>query len=223
MKSCILHGRLIINCFLCLASLALASPSHAALISTTITGSFTTWFENDYASEDTAITLQAEYDESWIKTVHHRYFGDIRIVNIIDHYSQGARLSLTIGDRVFHEINSENPFPSSDLEGHCGIELEGAWCGSIPYLILDQADNPTGLDSLWLDFIYLSEPLHRDVYQIADHGTGGISVSGGTMGLNGRGESRELIATLTSVPVPAAAWLFGSALLGLAGLKRRST
>jgi hypothetical protein len=29
------------------------------------------------------------------------------------------------------------------------------------------------------------------------------------------------VATLNPVPVPAAAWLFGSALIGLAGIKRK--
>ena len=37
-----------------------------------------------------------------------------------------------------------------------------------------------------------------------------------------RGSSTDLyVAGINEVPIPAAAWLFGSALLGMAGLRRR--
>jgi hypothetical protein len=48
-------------------------------------------------------------------------------------------------------------------------------------------------------------------------GTGSVFADAGALGT----ASGPLDWTITAVPVPAAAWLFGSALLGLAGIKRR--
>jgi hypothetical protein len=46
----------------------------------------------------------------------------------------------------------------------------------------------------------------------------------GDFGQNGRETAANLyVAGVNEVPIPAAAWLFGSALLGLAGLRRRKT
>ena len=38
-----------------------------------------------------------------------------------------------------------------------------------------------------------------------------------------KGNQADINVSVSSVPVPAAVWLFGSALLGLTGLKRKST
>ena len=67
------------------------------------------------------------------------------------------------------------------------------------------------------------------VYQVLVYGIGGLFALGGssdtTSGFLWSGSNRlpagRLVLDTTVVPIPAAAWLFGSALLGLVGISRR--
>jgi hypothetical protein len=88
------------------------------------------------------------------------------------------------------------PLNSNHNSMWMGVQPDGAALGTSQYLyvIAGTPADPNGLAG-----VYAGQ------YQLALSTTGGLTISGGS----------------TAVPLPAAAWLFGSGLLGLAGIGRR--
>lgn len=184
-----------------------AQASCAALVTNSLDGTFTNWFNNPLIAEDAEISLNATYDESWIKNVVSAYSGPMKIINIIDYYDQGARLSLSIGNDIFHEVSSENPELSADV----------GWSNSIPYLIFDANNNPIGLGTHWVRW-WCTNSSCSPLYQV----TGGLVSGEGALSISlNTGGTLNAALSPHVVPAPSALWLFGSAMLGLAQIKRR--
>jgi hypothetical protein len=120
---------------------------------------------------------------------------------------------------------------------------------SLEFAIAGSADLSDGLQVSELDgvgqvFLYNGRDVgtgryHPALVMLNDDGTGSIQNSNNQGGINpGSGEEVNVgfgeeyitelnfdpaVLTLSEVPIPAAAWLFGSALLGLGALKRRKS
>ncbi len=89
-----------------------------------------------------------------------------------------------------------------DAVGHGGVSVPGSWT---------YGTDGAGLAYVTLNFTGLS----AGTYYIMNGGSDFNSTSGKTTG------GYKLTASVSAVPVPAAVWLFGSAITGLVGVSRR--
>ncbi len=112
------------------------------------------------------------------------------------------------------DSNADNNTP--DLIGNYGgyalgfkTLFTGGWAANQPGL----TGGSTG-ESLWL---FANGKDFRDLVKALD----GIDANGTLSSLIGNSKTINKVSSVASVPVPATAWLFGSGLMGLLGLKRR--
>lgn len=122
-------------CFFLLIGFVLTGKVvQAAIVTDAYHGMITEWKSNCLGIMDNAIVnLQITYDNNWLNK-------DINVLNIIDFYEQGARLSLQVGEHSWDEIHSENPIPSN----------VSGWQNSIPYLVFDKNNEILGFRTHWL-------------------------------------------------------------------------
>lgn len=119
------------------------------------------------------------------------------------------------------------PDPSCDLTSNnqtpsFGFDCTGSEMGHLYYVEFGLERNTNagdaaaeaGFKNLLTGFFYWS----------ATEATGGaydFSFAGGSQATLSKGFSNQVLPVANVIPVPAAAWLFGSGLLALAGLRRR--
>jgi len=192
--------------------LCTAPYSSAAVVNHTYTGSVTSWTQNPIGiMPDTTISLSIDYDEAWITPKYSYNNQWYNVINIIDYYDLGGRLTLNIGGLSYAELYSENPVPTSD-------PTLGGWYNSIPYIIFDNNNNPIGFASHWLDADWVNYSWDS---QINANDSNNISISfvdyanGSTQGVL----SAQI--NFSPVPLPSSIWLFSSALLGSLGITRK--
>lgn len=121
--------------------------------------------------------------------------------------------------------------------GHAGVDFsEGASPQNLPGAnnvspafqvttgFLADSDSPPSINGInageWLDINYTLQGTQTVADVIDELSTGALRIGIHVQAFS-TGGSESFVNGPAVVPVPAAAWLFGSALLGLAGLKRR--
>jgi len=201
------------------ALLCTITSAHAALITSTFNGSISSWVDNPMGiTNDTSVSLSIAYDSSWI-TPKINYDGQqYNVINIIDYYDQGGRLTLNIDGAAYNEMSSENPVPTSD-------PYVDGWYNSIPYILFDDSGAPIGFSSQWLDYSsdlvcnpYCNSSWESDIYA---NNSNAVSIwfidhiNGDTQGYI------HANIDFTPVPLPPSMLLFSSALVWIVGLARK--
>lgn len=201
-----------------------ATPwANAAVVSQTFTGAITSWVDNSAGiTPDTNVSLAVSYDKAWISQKYDSYRSSLyNVINIIDYYNQGARLTLQIGNLPFVEMRSENPVPVAqpiyDYNGQLTGWTYGAldWQGSIPYMLFDNNKNPIGFTSQWL----ADDPSGLWSLNVGVYKSNVVDI---TIRDNTTGKISDVYASVNFVPVPlpSALLLFSSGLLSLLGVIR---
>ena len=128
--------------------------------------------------------------------------------------------------QVAGAIPAQVQLPDAASHGIASIpgadEIFGQWVDRIPDIHdddsfwLDKGQSPTsrftGINKNWPDLgLSGAGSPEGETSPISESVTGGSGETGGQI----------LPAPVSTIPVPAAAWLFGSAMLGLIGLKRK--
>ena len=129
-------------CVFLVIGIAFSSVLHASLITQTFGGYITSAPDNPMGfSTDSVVALTVSYDPGWIsqKSYNSQSFN---VINVIDYYGEGARLTLQIDSRLYLEMSTQNPVTSIDA---------GAWYNSQPFLVFDENGRLTGFEGQWLD------------------------------------------------------------------------
>lgn len=119
------------------------------------------------------------------------------------------------------------------LSDYWGANFGGSWSAMVNYATIDTgvavADVSTVTPQYTYDFSGASQSLNMALYSTGGSGGNGEAVTNyySDLGLSLGQATLDFAAgtltiTPTQVPVPAAVWLFGSAILGLVGFSRRS-
>jgi hypothetical protein len=119
------------------------------------------------------------------------------------------------------------------LSDYWGANFGGSWSAMVNYATIDTgvavADVSTVTPQYTYDFSGASQSLNMALYSTGGNGGNGEAVTNyySDLGLSLGQATLDFAAgtltiTPTQVPVPAAVWLFGSAILGLVGFSRRS-
>jgi len=183
-------------------SLTLAIHSHAALI----------------AQNDGTVTFEANLYVTGYGNLGDSNFIDESMISGLVPMGDDVIVKVTMGDYVDYY----KPIGGSDLLTMLTSSTQHLWSFSHdqPFIAPNYYSSPTLLGGSAAGW-----PADGRVYLSFWGGTG--SLSGGCCqsepsGAQGWSQSFS-IETVSEVPIPAAAWLFGSALLTLVGIKRRKS
>lgn len=197
--------------------LCAVSTVDAAVITHTYSGSISSWVENPMGiTPNTTVNLVVSYDDAWIGKKYDSSTSSIfNVINIIDYYNQGARLTLQIGNQSYVEMGSENPVPTSYYVD---------WRGSIPYMLFDNNNKPIGFSSQWLGYdpnSFACSPGCTANWDL-NVGVWNSNMVDMTFHDNLKGTMGDIYASVnfSPVPLPSALLLFSSGLLGLIRVAR---
>ncbi len=178
--------------FITLFLVFFAGAAHAALVTESFTGEIT------FADSSNPFGVTAGDAITWEATYDLAYLDTMfSTLNIGE--STDMNLSVTLGSRTF--VETEDMFYGPGIFGS-------------PLLTFDTENNINGISILVDDMANLyrfkntSDYTGFNIYAIDGFNDGTLLVSGNF--------------NFEPVPVPAAAWLLGSGLLGMLGLRRRS-
>lgn len=155
--------------------------------------SSTNWLDGDYYQFSVSTIGFADLSLSWDQTSSNTGPRDFRLDYSID---GGATFTTFANYAVLANGGAPN----------------AAWSGGTASAVYSFTRNLAAIDGL--------ENLALAVFRLVD-ASGSVSANGGVVGLGGTNRVDNFTVSASPVPVPAAVWLLGSGLLGLAGLRRR--
>ncbi|ARN75742.1 VPLPA-CTERM sorting domain-containing protein [Oceanicoccus sagamiensis] len=181
----------------CMIVFSLSLPAYAAIIpiNLTLTGSFV-YHDNPSSNQHISGDATGTFDTET---------GDLQWDGITDYFITANNFNyLTLGYSAI--LPADDVFRSANRS--CS-SIDPNICPSITYNVFVEGSTPADELDIWevsIDQTGNGSIIYSDTYDPND-------------GLGSRTDA--FTYTVSSVPVPAAAWLFGSAILGLVGVKRQ--
>jgi len=178
-------------------------------------------FDFDHASSD--VRLYLDTDNNTVNISGNAY-GGMHDGNVYDSNLQGVwSIDFTYSANLNIDLSGNPPY----IEVESLVEAPASNNGTLTALF---SASGSGVDITNGDVIALEQEMGFFFNNTEDHRLGGTGLSGpetyvGWGWLNHSGEphveASDWLFTATVVPVPAAVWLFGSALAGLGWMRRR--
>jgi hypothetical protein len=158
-----------------------------------------------YTTPDSALVVWKDVDGEFI------YHAPINIEADFD----GRHFSVAYG--AIGSINLAEVYPGGWLQL---IFLQGSLAESIDYSFGDYQLTSVSVNNVFV-LSQMDEPVASEVDTFLADNSFGCSVQYAFSGPDDSGHYLTANIVVSAVPVPAAAWLFGSALVGLIGIKRQ--
>lgn len=201
--------------------------SVAAEFSETMTNGVDTFFNGTFDWDGSSVTnLHGTMNSSMypVNNVNPDYSSSFPLINL-SYQLDGTHISGNVVTASVFKENTTNVYRGGGYNGVASgfIKYGGDWGASQP-VIPGETPNENAFFTLTFDMTTMKGVVDTMVY--GDCTAGGLMQTGCMAGeITGTslmaGTPLSLSITPTAVPVPAAVWLFGSALTGLIGFSRR--